>query len=117
MGVGNPVETPITDAENGQCVGRYLERNGDRVMIPLRADVLKFVATESGGEFFAENETARLIDTLRAELRTRVAADYAIAGPRRDVSLLFLGIATLALLGFLYLPVRFGEPGEGEDGF
>jgi hypothetical protein len=116
VGIGNPVETPIADSENGQCVGRYIEQNGDRVLIPLRADVLKFVATESGGEYFAENETSRLIDTLRAELRVRVAADSATAGPRRDVSLLFLGIATLALLGFLYLPARFPEPGEGESG-
>lgn len=112
VGIGNPVETPITDVENGQCVGRYLEQNGDRVMIPLRTDVLKFVATESGGQYFAENETARLIDALRAELRTRVAGESAKPGPRRDVSLLFLGIATLALLGFMYLPVRFPEQDE-----
>lgn len=115
VGIGNPVATPITDVENGQCIGRYLEQNGDRVMIPLRADVLKFVATESGGEYFAENETPRLVDTLRAELRARVAGDSAEPGPRRDISLPFLGIATLALVGFLYLPARFPEPGGADD--
>ena len=109
VGIGNPVETPITDVENGRCVERYLEQNGDRVMIPLRSDVLKFIATEAGGEYFAENETGRLIEALRADLRPALGVDQEGQGPRRDVSPLFLAVATLATLGFLYLPARFDE--------
>lgn len=106
VGIGNPAETPIADTEAGQCSGRHVEVNGDKVMIPLRADILKFIATETGGSYFSEAETDRLIATLRAELEHEVGSVDASAAPRRDVGGVFLAVATLALLGFVYLPAR-----------
>ena len=104
VGIGNPEDTPITDSENGQCLNRKLEVSGDTVMIPLRTDVLKFVAAESGGDYFTEYETDRLVESLQADLR-RLAGERRQAGARRDVSGVFLALASLALLGFVYLPI------------
>ncbi|MDH3531850.1 MAG: VWA domain-containing protein [Gammaproteobacteria bacterium] len=106
VGIGNPAETPIADADAGQCIGRHIEVSGDKVMIPLRADILKFIATETGGSYFTEAETDRLIAALRAELEYDTGSVDARNAPRRDVSGAFLAVATLALLGFVYLPAR-----------
>lgn len=106
VGIGNAAETPIADAEGGQCVARHIEVNGDKVMIPLRSDILKYIAAESGGSYFSEKETGRLVKTLRAELEREIGNDAGSAGPRRDISTVFLALATLSLLGFVYLPAR-----------
>lgn len=106
VGIGNAAETPIADSEGGRCIGRHIEMNGDKVMIPLRADVLKFIASETGGSYYTEKETERLVDSLRAGLTYRVSSDAAAPGPRRDVSGAFLALATFALLGYLYVPAR-----------
>lgn len=109
VGIGNPEETPIADVISGQCVNQLIEVNGDTVKIPLRADILKFIAIETGGAYYAETETSRLVQDLRSELAVGSVADSHSTGPRRDVSNVFLTIATLALLGFVYLPVRFAK--------
>lgn len=105
VAVGNPIETPIADSEGESCVSRHIEMNGDKVMIPLRTDVLKFIATETGGDHFSENETARLVQVLRSELTYQELTDnLADDGPRRDSSTIFLALAILALLGYFYVP-------------
>lgn len=104
VGIGNRAATPITDNNGGQCINQHLEVSGDKVMIPLRADILKFIATEGGGDYFTENETDRLIQSLRVDLERRPAADSGSSAPHRDVSAVFIALATLALLVWLYLP-------------
>jgi hypothetical protein len=109
VGIGNPEATPIADTVSGQCVNQLVEVSGDTVKIPLRADILKLIATETGGSYYTETETGRLVEELRAELTRGSVADAGSGGPRRDVSNIFLAIATLALLGFVYMPVRFAK--------
>jgi len=109
IGIGNAEATPIARDYAGECDNQHIELNGDKVMIPLRSDILKFIATESGGDYFAESETDRLISVLRSELHSQTDVRNEAAAPRRDMSTLFLFLATLALLGFVYLPVRFRE--------
>lgn len=104
VGIGNPEDTPISDSEGGQCLNRKLEVSGDTVMIPLRTDVLKFVATESGGDYFSEYETDRLVESLRADLKRPVEGRQQTRA-RRDFSGVFLALASVALLGFVYLPI------------
>lgn len=114
VGIGNPAETPIADSQDGQCVSQHIELNGDRVMIPLRADILKHIATETGGSYYSETEIDRLVQSLRAGLSYDIGGDAAVPGPRRDVSVVFLTVATLALLGFLYMPARIARETTGD---
>lgn len=111
VGIGNPQETPIIASTGAPCNSVHIEVDGDKVLIPLRADVLKFIATEGGGAYFTEAETSELVDVLRSELRPVVAADGKHDdGPRRDISWLFLVLATVSLCLLFYLPVRFFRP-------
>jgi hypothetical protein len=102
VGIGNPDETPVTGMEAGHCSNQHLEIDGTKVMIPLRADILRHIASETRGQYFAEAEAGRLVDFLRGQLKRRVDPDVE-TGQRRDVSRTFLGIATVGLFGFLLL--------------
>jgi hypothetical protein len=105
VGIGNPDNTPITGRDAGQCNNQHIEVDGQKVLIPLRADILKFIANESRGQYFAEAETDKLIEVLRARLQSGIyQGDEPGTAQRRDISWVFLGLATLALLGFLCLP-------------
>ena len=106
VGIGNPVATPITDTEQGECSNRLVEVDGNTVLIPLRADILKHIATESGGNYYTEGQSQGLISALRSDLQDAPAAGDDSDGPRRDVSVVFLALATAALFGYLYLPVQ-----------
>ncbi len=104
VGVGNPEPTPIVTSDGGQCIGESVEVNGERVMIPLRSDVLKFIATETDGSYFTEQETESLARELRGALApTRQMRNG--EGTRRDIGAFFIGLAMFAMLGFVYLPV------------
>ena len=103
VGVGNPGETPVMTIEREQCKNEFIEIDGNVVKIPLRVDILKYIATESGGQFFAEGDTDGLIEELRAGL-AQVDPDEATAATgrhRRDISPLFLFIGTASLFGLL----------------
>ena len=105
VGIGNPGETPITVTEGGQCVSRHIEVNADKVMIPMRADILKYIATGTGGSYFSEKETARLVETLRDELEfMEPSGENTVERPRRDISGVFLAIALVSVLAYIYLP-------------
>ncbi len=106
VGVGNPEPTPIVASDAGQCAGEVIEVNGERVLIPLRSDVLKFIATETGGSYFTEQETENLVGELRGAL-TPARQMRNGEGARRDIGALFIGLAMLAMLGFVYLPAAF----------
>lgn len=103
VGVGNPDDTPITRTEAGQCSNQHIEIDGQKVRIPLRADILKFIASETRGQYFAEAQVGNLIQILRSELRRRVDGQTEVS-QRRDMSWMFLGVGTLGLFGFLLLP-------------
>lgn len=105
VGIGNPEDTPVTGTEGGLCSNQHIEIDGRKVMIPLRADILKHIASETRGQYFSEPDTDRLIRTLRADLRSRPAGASEI-GQRRDISWMFLGAGTLGLFGFLIIRLR-----------
>jgi hypothetical protein len=104
VGIGNPEATPLMAMEAGQCTNQNIEVDGQKVMIPLRGDVLKHIASETLGQYYSEAETDELVRALRAELRLD-AEQSATSGAatRRDVSWVFLAVATLAFFGFLIL--------------
>lgn len=106
VGVGNPVATPITDTEQGECSNQLVEVDSSTVLIPLRADILKHIATGSGGGYYSESQTRELVAALRSELRDAPAAGVAGDRPSRDISGVFLVVATAALFGYLYLPLQ-----------
>lgn len=105
VGIGNPDDTPLTSVETGQCSNQPIEVDGQKVLIPLRADILKFIANETRGQYFSEAETDKLIQLVRGQLQGSVSQDDEPgAGQRRDFSWVFLGLATLALFAFVGLP-------------
>ncbi len=112
VGIGNPEPTPIADNRNGQCINEAIEVNGERVLIPLRSDILKVIATEGAGSYYTEREAGALSSALRDGLTPALAGTDSASTPRRDVSGVFVAIATFALLGFVYLPVRFPDSGK-----
>lgn len=103
VGVGNPGETPVLTIEREQCVQEFIELDGNVVKIPLRDDILKFIASESGGRYFAEGDTEGLLNELRAGLAQvdDTTASAATGRHRRDISPVFLLIGTVALFGLL----------------
>lgn len=104
VGIGNRADTPIADNDRGRCLPAHIEVGGDKVLIPLRDDILKYVAAETGGNYYTEREAGRLAEALRLEFDG--GPDAAGAMPKRDVSGIFLLIATLALFGYVYLRVQ-----------
>jgi hypothetical protein len=102
VGIGNPDETPVATVNDGQCSNQHLEVDGNKVMIPLRADILRHIASETQGQYFAEPEVGRLVSYLRGRLERRVDADVETA-QRRDVSRMFLAFGTAGLFGFVFL--------------
>ena len=104
VGIGNPGETPIMNIDRDQCTNEFIEMDGKVVNIPLRDDILKYIATESNGQYFSEGDTESLLRLLRDELTNVDNSGPAVAGLyRRDISPLFLLIGTIALFGLLLL--------------
>lgn len=103
VGVGNPGETPVMYIEREQCINEFIEIDGNVVKIPLRDDILKHIASESGGQFFSEGDVGSLVRELRSGLERvgTAEADAVAGGYRRDISLVFLLIGTVALFGLL----------------
>lgn len=103
VGVGNPGETPVINIDRDQCTNEFIEIDGNVVKIPLRDDILKHIATESGGQYFSEGDVGGLLVALRAGLaEVDDAESQATAGRyRRDISPLFLLIGTLSLFGLM----------------
>lgn len=104
VGIGNPGETPIPKMRSGECMNEYIAVEGHTVGVPLRDDILKFIASETRGEYFGEGETQKLIQFLREEGLEMVSEESEF-GPehRRNIGQLFLIPATLALFGVLSL--------------
>ena len=106
VGIGNPTATPIyRTGTDGECHGDVIEIEGEIVSIPLRSDILSFVASETRGEYFEERKVTDLIRFIRSEGLADVPADGVVFGQdqRNYVGRIFLIPATIALLIFLIL--------------
>lgn len=104
VGIGNPGETPIPRMDAGECQDEYLLYNGRPLRIPLQDDLLKFLATESGGEYFGEGNINELIDFMREEtLKPAKPETDFTREQQRDISWVFLLSATVAVFLFLLL--------------
>ena len=102
IGIGNPGETPIPRVVREECFDDYLQYNGRTLRIPLQDDLMKFIATETGGEYFGEGNIDELVRFMREE--TLVAAGNETGftiEQQRDISWIFLLSATIAAFLFL----------------
>jgi Ca-activated chloride channel homolog len=104
IGIGNPGETPMPKMSGEDCLDEYLQSNGRTLRIPLQDDLLKFVATESGGEYFGEGTVDELTQFIRDQTLSMAAEDTPFTeDQRRDISWIFLLSATIAIFIFLLL--------------
>lgn len=102
VGIGNPSETPIISVERGICTNQHIELDGETVFIQLRDDVLKFIASESQGRYYAEGDSEGLVAGLRSDLKF-VEDENSEGQYRRDMSLIFLATGSIGLFGILLL--------------
>lgn len=106
VGIGNRMETPIPiTSTDGDCSREIIEIDGQEIRVPLRNDVLTFVASETRGRYFEEGETGELVDFIRSEGLVDASASRSDFGEdqRKNVSRMFLVLATIGLLLFLIL--------------
>ena len=104
VGIGNPGETPMPRVIGGECMDDYIMVNGRTLRIALQDDLLKFIATETGGEYFGEGTIDDLIEFMRDQtLKTAEENTAFTRDQRRDISGIFLLSASIALFGFLLL--------------
>ncbi|MGY8814701.1 MAG: vWA domain-containing protein [Gammaproteobacteria bacterium] len=104
VGIGNPGETPIMSTERNQCINENIEMDGEVVLIQMRDDVLKFIAAETKGQFFAETDTEGLVQQLRSGLDIVDEENgNNLARHRNDISSIFLIMASLSLFGLIAL--------------
>lgn len=102
VGVGNTSETPIISFERGICTNQHFELDGETVFVQLRDDVLKFIASESQGKYYAEGDIENLVIDLNQSLELLEdgnTGDFY----RRDMSIWFLIFGSIGLFGFLIL--------------
>jgi len=107
VGIGNSGRTPIPEEERETCKDEYIRIGGEVVSIPMRADILEYIAQETGGVFAVESETDKVVQYLRQQGLTPVEGGFE-GGSRqhRDIGWIFLIPATLALAGMLLLRLR-----------
>ncbi len=81
---------------------------GGSVLIPLRDDILTFIAAGTRGEYFGEGATESLVRFLRENGLRNIARGVALdKKQRRDASFWFLVLATMAAFGlFLANTIR-----------
>jgi len=104
VGIGNPGETPIMHIERDRCLDESIQVDGQVVVVPLRDDILRFISSETKGQYFAESETVNLVQYLRNNMVDNVPGETGEeTAHRRDVSWIFLGVSTVALFGLLFL--------------
>jgi hypothetical protein len=106
IGIGNPIETPIPIISSaGNCRDEYIRINGEVLRIPLRDDILKFVAAETHGKYFGEGQTSELIKFIRDETMTATLPDNIVfsSQQRESISWYFLLLATVSFFGFLVI--------------
>jgi hypothetical protein len=104
VGIGNQEATPIPISEDGKCVNKFIVKEDNHIGIGLRADVLKYVATATKGQFFGEVESDALVRFLRDEgLENTFVNSGTGQRQRDDISWLFLIVGSLSLFGFMVM--------------
>jgi hypothetical protein len=102
VGIGNPGETPIPRVVRDECYDDYLQYNGRILRIPLQDDLMKFIATETGGEYFGEGNIDELVRFVREETLVSASVETGFTiEQQRDISWIFLLSATIATFLFL----------------
>ena len=111
VGIGNQEATPIPINEDGKCVNKFIVKEGNHIGISLRADVLKYIAAATKGQYFGEAESDALVKFLRDEgLESTFVTSGTGQRQRDDISWLFLIVGSVSLFGFMVmdLNVRLG---------
>ena len=111
VGIGNPGETPIpARAPGGACTRELASAEGETVLIPLRDDILTFIAAGTRGKYFGEGATGALVKFLRENGLRKIARGSGLdKQQRRDASFWFLVLGTLAAFGlFMANTFRMG---------
>ncbi len=104
VGIGNPGETPIPRVIRDECLDDYLQYNGRTLRIPLQDDLMKFIATETGGEYFGEGNIDELVRFMREETLVAAGGETGFTiEQQRDISWIFLLSATVATFLFLLI--------------
>jgi len=110
VGIGDQKPAPIPVQENGECVNKFIVKEGNLVTIPLRTDVLQYIATMTKSRYFGEAESDALVSYLRDDALEKTFINSQLAERQRsDISWIFLLIASIALFGFIALDmdIRF----------
>ncbi len=102
VAVGNRSETPIVGGGRERCSDVYLASGGRRVTIPMRTDILQHIAEQTGGLLATEAGVDEIVAFLRAEGLTEIGAE-GVGRQRRDVSPVFVALATVGFLGLVLL--------------
>ena len=111
VGIGNPGETPIpARAPGGACTRELASAEGKTVLIPLRDDILTFIAAGTRGKYFGEGATGALVKFLRETGLRKISPDVVLDKKQRaDASFWFLVFGTIAAFGlFMANTLRMG---------
>lgn len=105
VGIGNPGETPVpAHKPDGPCTREFASADGKPVLIPLREDILTFIAAGTQGRYFGEGATEELVAFLRGNGLRKIARDAVLdKRQRRDASLGFLVLGVFGAFGLLVL--------------
>lgn len=103
VGMGSPDGLPIpTLGPDRECLeGRYERAEGKEFYTRLFPQPLQAIAEQTGGQYFPESEQDKLLVYLRSTLHE--VPDLQLPAQSVDISHWFLLIATLSLLGLVYL--------------
>jgi len=106
VGTGSGPALPIpTLDENRQCMdGQYERAEGKEFYTQLFEEPLRFLAEQTGGRYFSDNEQSELVEFLRTKLKNVQGLKLPVQA--EDMSAPFLIIATISLFG-LALTHRF----------
>jgi hypothetical protein len=100
VGIGTEDNLPIPtmDAERNCLDGQFERAEGKEFYTHLFEEPLRFIAEETGGQYFAEGQRDELIAYLKSRLKETPNQPPV---QTEDISMVFLVLATLSLFGLL----------------
>ncbi len=103
IGIGSEDANPIpTIDESLECVeGQYERAEGREFYTHLFEEPLRFIAEETNGRYFYQDDQGELIDYLKSTLVTTPGIEPPVQ--TEDISYIFLIIATIALFGLIWM--------------
>jgi hypothetical protein len=102
VGIGNPEPTPIPTVEDGRCVDKFIVKDGNLITVPLNSDSLRYIATNTNGQYYGEGDLNELVAYLRENALQDTFVDTGVSQRQRnDISWIFLIISTIAF--FIYM--------------